>query len=239
MKKYSIAILVPTTSNGRNNWHTIEHTYIYNILLKTLYKTLDQEHKYTIYVGIDPDDRIFSNPTEIIKLKNIFKHIEFKFIKFQNIEKGYLTKMWNILFTQAYNDSHDYFFQCGDDIHFYTKGWVNACVNALLKNNNIGISGPMTQNLSILTQVMVSRKHMDIFGYFFPTEMKNWFCDNWYCHTYKPNHYFPLLQHHCINQGGIERYNIGNIHQIRLLAKNIAERDKNKLENYLKNNIII
>ena len=33
--------------------------------------------------------------------------------------------MWNILFKKAYNDNCDYFYQCGDDILFKTKGWNN------------------------------------------------------------------------------------------------------------------
>ena len=171
---------------------------------------MNPEHKYIFYIGIDPGDRIFANPKQIIKLKEVYKHVEFKFIRFQNIQKGHLTKMWNILFKLAYNDGCDYFFQCGDDINFKTQGWINAGIIALQKNNNIGITGPYTQNPDILTQVMVSRKHMEIFGWFFPEEIINWFCDNWYCYVYKPNHFFPLLKHHCINEGGEERYLVAN-----------------------------
>ena len=210
MQKYTVAILIPTTSNNRPQWQTIEDTYLYKISLKTFLRTMNPEHKYIFYIGIDPGDRIFANPKQIIKLKEVYKHVEFKFIRFQNIQKGHLTKMWNILFKLAYNDGCDYFFQCGDDINFKTQGWINAGIIALQKNNNIGITGPCTQNPDILTQVMVSRKHMEIFGWFFPEEIINWFCDNWYCYVYKPNHFFPLLKHHCINEGGEERYLVAN-----------------------------
>ena len=214
MRQYKIGILIPTTSNGRPQWKTINQTYLYNLTLKTFLTTLNPEHKYVFYIGIDPDDRIFANPQQIGRLKEIFKGVEFKFIRFQNVQKGHLTKMWNILFKQAYNDDCDYFFQCGDDINFITKGWINDGISALLKNNNVGITGPITQNLRILTQVLISRKHMEIFGWFFPEEIINWFCDNWYNQVYKPNHFFPLLQHHCINQGGEERYIIANDNEI-------------------------
>ena len=50
----------------------------------------------------------------------------------------------------------------------------------LEENNNIGLTGPINNNSSILTQAFVSRRHMLIFGWFFPEEIKNWYCDDWY-----------------------------------------------------------
>ena len=39
----------------------------------------------------------------------------------ENIEKGYVTLMWNKIFEEAYYNNCDYFYQCGDDISFKTK----------------------------------------------------------------------------------------------------------------------
>ena len=118
--------------------------------------------------------------------------------------------MWNVLYTKAYNDSCDYFYQCGDDIIFCTKGWVNDSISILQQHNNIGLTGPYNNNPHILTQAFVSRKHMDIFGYFFPENIFNWGCDDWYNYVYKPNHFFPLKNHYCSNEGGEPRYVIDN-----------------------------
>ena len=129
----------------------------------------------------------------------------------KSIQKGYLTKMWNLAFKEAYNDNCDYFFQCGDDIEFKTDNWVNDCIDVLQKVDNVGLTGPINNNQYILTQSFVSRKHMDIFGYYFPEEIINWFCDDWYNGVYKKmNAFYPLQNHYCANIGGYPRYDINN-----------------------------
>lgn len=241
-----IALLIPCTSNRRNEWTTIYDSYLHKLSLKTFLLTQDSEHEYCFYIGFDSDDRIFSKNNEqekILRYKNAFKNIDFKFISF-DIEKGYLTKMWNVLYNHAYTDGYEYFYQCGDDIEFTTKGWVNSSIDALMKNNNIGISGPINNNARILTQVMVSRKHMDIFGFFFPEEIKNWCCDDWYNFVYSPTHFFPLVDHYCSNNGNEPRYNINNdirfvnnfqknLQSLRNFTYNLAERHKPLISKYI------
>lgn len=172
------------------------------------------EHSYVFYIGIDSDDPMFSQPTIIQQFNRfvgIMKNVEIKFIPFDNIPKGHLTKMWNVLFKQAYEESCDYFFQCGDDIIFKTKHWINACIQVLQKNNNIGVTSPVCiNNQLILTQSFVSRKHMKIFGVYFPEEIINWGCDDWINIVYKPDHYYPLMKYFCNNVGGKERYVVDN-----------------------------
>ena len=52
---------------------------------------------------------------------------------------------------------------------------------------------------------------MELFGYYFPPEIINWFCDDWYNNIYKKiNHFYPLYNHYCENIGGKPRYNINN-----------------------------
>tara|TARA_Y100000389_G_scaffold192924_1_gene221108 strand:- start:5771 stop:6490 length:720 start_codon:yes stop_codon:yes gene_type:complete len=235
MAQYKIGVLIPTTSRNRPLWKNIQQTTLYNTMLPSFFNTLNPEHKYTFYIGIDPHDRIFSNEMQITKILNVYRGVKFKFIKLYNVKNGHLTRMWNMLFKIAYNDNCNYFYQCGDDIKFLTKGWVNASIVALKKNNNIGISGPITQNIHILTQVMVSRKHMDIFGWFFPEEILNWFCDNWYCSVYRRNNYIPLLNYKSINMGGKERYIIADTDKIKNDVCVIINRDKLLLEKYFSN----
>lgn len=249
-KKYTISFLIPCTSNGRPQWKTINDTYFVNYSLKSSLLTLDNEHKYIYYLGYDNDDRIFSVKKQqdiIKKYENAFRNIEFKFIKLKNIAKGHVTKMWNVLFQNAYDDDCDYFYQCGDDIVFKTKGWVNDCINKLCETNDIGLTGPINNNNRILTQAFVSRKHMDIFGWFFPEEIINWCCDDWYNLVYKPNFFFPLDIHYCSNDGGEPRYKINNnvkfrdkflinlIH-LRELTTILANKHREKIEKYIEDN---
>lgn len=205
-----VALTLPCTSKGRDNWTTMKDTYLYNFSTKTFLLTMDKEHDYHFYIGYDHDDRLFSKKEEqqtLERISQVFKNVTFHFTSL-NVEKGFVTKMWNILFKKAYDDGCEYFFQCGDDINFKTKGWINDSIAALKNNNNIGISGPINNNNRILTQAMFSRKHMEIFGYMFPEQIKNWCCDDWYNWVYQPNHFFPLSNHFCSNDGGNPRYDI-------------------------------
>jgi len=243
-----IGLLIPCTSKNRN-WSSIKECYFYNLTLKTFLLTQDQEHTYHFYIGVDNDDILFNNVAEQEFLKNfnrIFKNVHIHFITF-TIKKGYLTKMWNELFNQAYKDGCDYFYQCGDDINFCTKGWVNDSIIALQKNNNIGLTGPINNNPQILTQAFVSRKHMEIFGYFFPENIFNWGCDDWYNFVYKPTHFFPLGNHYCSNDGGDPRYVIDNnsqftnnymqnITELRARTQGQGINDRIKIVNYMNKN---
>lgn len=214
MNHCNISLLIPSTTKGRN-WHNIKDTYLYNLTLKTFLLTRCKKdyYSYTVYIGHDDDDAILTNSKEqreIYKFNIAFPDVSFEFVSMKNIKKGHLTAMWNKLFVLAYNSGNDYFYQCGDDINFKTTGWVTDSIDILEKNRNIGITGPINNNHRILTQTMVSRKHMDIFGFFFPEEIENWCCDDWYNYVYQPTHFFPLNKHYCVNEGGKPRYIINN-----------------------------
>lgn len=238
----NIAILIPSTTKGRN-WSNIKESYLYNLTLKTFLLTRCNNYKYTFYIGYDEDDSILSNREEqevINKFSTVFKDVVFIFIPMANVAKGHLTVMWNKLFKRAYDDNNDYFFQCGDDINFRTKNWITDSINMLKSNNDIGITGPINNNYLILTQVMVSRKHMEIFGWFFPEEIINWCCDDWYNIVYKPNHFFPLKNHFCSNEGGNPRYTINNddnftnMNSFRTNTENLRQKTKIMAEEHKK-----
>jgi len=244
-----VGLLIPSTSKGRE-WNTIEESYLYYSTMKTFILTYDKEHNYTFYIGIDKGDRIYDNEENISKLKrfcSIMKNIDIEFMYMTDIPKGHLTIMWNKLFKKAYDDNCDYFFQCGDDIKFTTKGWVNDCIKTLETTNNVGLTGPINNNNRILTQSFVSRKHMEMFGYYFPEEIVNWCCDDWINFVYvKLEKFYPLKQHFCDNIGGQPRYDVNNEHfssqsqfweKVNLMRKNaeeLANRDIAKLKNKTK-----
>lgn len=210
MTSSKIGLLIPCTSKNRD-WKHIKESYLYNLTLKTFLLTRNDEHKYTFYIGIDRGDPVFDNlehQEEILNFMIAFSNIDFNFIYMDDVKKGHLTKMWNILFRRAYDDKCDYFFQCGDDMNFTTKNWVNDCILVLKKHQGFGLAGPINNNPRILTQAFVSRRHMEIFGWFFPEEILNWCCDDWYNMVYSPELLFPLKKHFCNNQGGTPRYDI-------------------------------
>lgn len=207
-----IGFLIPSTSNKRD-WKTIEDTYLYKYFLQSLYKTSDEGFEYIIYVGIDEGDKIYDN-TEFKKefdlwVKEFLPTTIIKFIYMNNVQKGHVTKMWNILFDVSYKEGCDYFVQCGDDVEFKTAGWINQCIRILQENKGVGVTSPVDirWGTKLLTQSMVSRNHMKVFGYYFPPEIINWFCDDWICHVYRRiDRYFPLKDFQCENKGGAPRY---------------------------------
>ena len=239
-----IGCIIPATSKGRD-WTKIEESYLYQATLKSFVLTYDKEHQYIFYIGIDKNDPIYDNGDNKEKLRkfcSVMKNMEIEFIYMDGIAKGHLTVMWNRLFEKAFKDECDYFFQCGDDIEFKTKKWVNDCIATLQNSNDIGLVGPINNNPRILTQSFVSRKHMELFGYYFPPEIINWFCDDWINEVYRGiNHFYPLQKHLCINIGGQPRYDINNtIHtsqehfdtsrqNMNLLCNSIVERDLERI----------
>jgi hypothetical protein len=208
-----IALLIPSTSKQRD-WKKVNESYLYKYTIKTFGITYNKEHEYKFYIGIDRGDPIYDNPSmqfQLTRFANIFKNVDIEFLYMDGVQKGHLTAMWNILFKKAYEDGHDYFFQCGDDTSFETSGWINACIETLQKSNNIGMTSPLNNNSRILTQSFVSRKHMELFGYYFPEEIINWCCDDWINEIYKKiGRFYPLQTHYCINVGGQPRYTINN-----------------------------
>lgn len=228
-----VGIIIPCTSYQRN-WATVEESYLYNVTLKTFLLTYDKDHNYMFFIGIDRGDRIYDNEANKEKLTrfcSVMKNINIVFTYMDGITKGHLTVMWNVLFEKAYEDQCDYFFQCGDDIKFTTKGWINDCIKTLKDSDNIGLTGPINNNARILTQSFVSRKHMDLFGYYFPPEIINWCCDDWINFVYmKMNKFYPLRQHFCDNIGGRPRYQVNNepnpnVLKMRKHAEALANRD--------------
>lgn len=228
----NIAFLVPVTSRGRN-WTTFEETCLYNYFIKSL--TEIPGLNYTLYLGVDSDDTFCLSETFNEGLRKTFK-FPFKIIKFEGIGKGHVTKMWNVLFENSYSDGCDYFVQCGDDVEFIDQDWLEHCIAILKNNNNVGVSGPIDINTSslFLTQSVVSRKHMEIFGYYFPEEIKNWYCDNWINDVYKSVNMLFIVLRRCKNSGGKERYDI--VHEGRNVLNSILKPSEEKLIQYLKQN---
>lgn len=239
------AFMVPTTSRG-TNWKTIEDSYIFKILFRSVITSFSREYihspgkaeraiKYKFFFGIDEDDPILSKAEEQKKVENhlnLLPQFSVEFIAMKDIPKGHLTKMWNLLFQTAYDQGYDYFYICGDDIYLETPGWVNKSIQVLEDHSGIGITGPVNinGNTNIVTQTIMSRVHMQIFGYAYPEEIKNWYCDDWINFVYQPDYVFRIPNYKCHNLGGRERYGIVDA---KLLCQQLVERDKVKLNKFL------
>ena len=231
-----IAFLIPSTTRNRP-WKKIEETYLYTIFGESFLNTLSDDIDYSIYINIDIDDPIYSKKGEKEKFERfIGEKAKIKWIDDGQVQKGFLTLMWNYLFEKALEDNNEYFYQCGDDIWFEDKDWIKECIVQMKKQNDIGICGPINPpNYRILTQTFVSRKHYEIFKCYFPVQIKNWWCDDWINFVYYPQ-YVTKLKTNAANKGGEPRYVRPN-ETVNLKYKSIClklvKKGKNRLNSYI------
>lgn len=242
----SIAFLLPITSN-KSNWKIHTDSFLYLYLLPTLCETAPKDnYNYHFYFGIDRGEKIYTMDN-LLEMVNYFAskygfNFNVNIIEYENVKPGHLTKMWNILLDKAHQKKiHNYYYQCGDDIFFMDSGWLQESIRLLKLNNDFGISGPIVFNVikhtmreaSILTQVLVSNKHYDIFGKMFPEELKNWYCDNWINYVYKNGNVFKDKNHRCKNSSVEvtgERYKYSNNKKLFIL---LAEKDVIYADNFI------
>ena len=215
-----IGILIPSTTKGLE-CKSYKDTHFYKIFLRSFIKTYTRDFNYKIYLVVDDDDAIYKKKEATDKIKkfiSLLQNIEIEFISSNGIDKGWVTKMWNRAFQRAYDDGCDYFYQCGDDIEFMDPNWVKICIDKLISFNDKGVTGPIDWGREVfniqnggrgkflLTQTFVSRKHMDYFGFYFPPEIKNWFCDDWITYVYASKNLCLRIQPRIYNRGGAPRY---------------------------------
>ena len=227
----SIAILIPSTSRN-TNWVKPQDSSLFNVILSFKNNLILKENiKIKYFIGIDHDDIFYKND-DVIDFYTKITDIVFMPVQ---IKKGHVTKIWNHLGSEALIELFDYMYICGDDIIQYTNGWLEESITVLNKNNNIGITGPYCRkNKKILTQMLIHRTHLDIFGFIYPEEIENWYCDDWINNIYEKN---PIPSHYELcNTGGAERYNIIYCSE---LMKNLVERDKIVIKKYLENKNIL
>ncbi len=179
-----IAILIPVCSR-KQEWTDLSETYLMNASIPSLRATMSPNHEYTIYIGVDDDDEFFLSrkdelPGKVVILSDC---------------RNAPAHAWNKLFEIAVFDGNDYFFQMADDVVLETSGWTERFIEALLDNNNCGVVGPIhPENYyprvadggnGVIENAFVHSTHRQLFGYFFPWEIKNWYCDNWITEVYK------------------------------------------------------
>ena len=232
-----IAFLIPSTTKNRP-WKKMEETYLYTVFGESFLNTLSDDIDYSIYINIDDDDPIYSKKGEKEKFERfIGEKAKIKWIDDGQVQKGFLTLMWNYLFEKALEDNNEYFYQCGDDIWFEDKDWIKECIVQMKKQNDIGICGPINPpNYRILTQTFVSRKHYEIFQCYFPVQIKNWWCDDWINFVYYPQYVTKLKKTNAANKGGEPRYVRPN-ETVNLKYKSIClklvKKGKNRLNSYI------
>tara|TARA_R100001463_G_scaffold17150_1_gene44165 strand:+ start:143 stop:877 length:735 start_codon:yes stop_codon:yes gene_type:complete len=208
MNKNATAFLVPSTTRFRD-WETIEETYLYSVLLRTL-DAHTPPVDISVYVGYDEDDPIYSKEEERLKLNAIFMKFKIVWIEFKR-DPGNVVAVWNGLMKVAMKHGFYWFKILGDDIRLPNDpSWLRVFQKAIVKNNYIGWSAGYSNNDNIATQFLIHRNHWATFEFVFPPLLKNWYCDDWMNQIYPEKFKTWRKDYPLLNVGGQPRYNPRN-----------------------------
>ena len=214
-----VAFLVPSTSNKRN-WNSITETYLDAVLFPSI-SDLTKYNNITVYIGYDHDDKLYSK----IPLPIRYKDLNLVWVSVKDC-KAKPTHIWNRLAEIAIKDGFEYLQIGGDDIRYDARSdWLSKFIKLLRKNNNIGYSAGFSNNYDIPTQFLFHKKHYELFGWIFPPQIHNWYCDNFIYGLYKNKESWVKEYNH-YNVGGEPRYQPNNDKD---LCNELVKRYKKKL----------
>lgn len=125
----------------------------------------------------------------------------------------------------------DYFYQYSDDTLFLTEGWASSFVDCLENQNGFGIAGMTDTNnpVGTVTLSFSGRKHINIFGFYWPTSFKNWYSDDWAQLVYKNYFCHPKDQKMRNKQSYGRRYAACNYNSLEIEL----QIGRKKIYNYL------
>ena len=212
------AFLIPTTSHGRP-WTDVAHTYLHTHACTSL-RALDGGGA-TVYVGYDNDDKIYASPQARTTLQELHPHLAFRWTAFSP-DKGNVVRIWNALAEQALQDGKAYLMVGGDDIVYPPGDWLHVLRSRLRAHHNVGWASGYSGNHQIATQFLVHKTHVQMLGWVFPPQIRNWYCDDFLNEVY-PEKYRAWLKHvQMPNAGGPERYSPNREHKA-LCAQLVAQ----------------
>jgi hypothetical protein len=204
-----VAFLVPATTNKRD-WKEVEETDLHSILCRSLEIARPLHTRITVLIGYDHDDAIYSVVENRLKFNAVFSKFTIEWYEFDSSYKGKPTWIWNSLGDIAVNKGFEWLKVLGSDIAMpKDKCWLSKMINDLKKSKRTGIAAGDSGNPELpMTQFLINKTHIQIFGFIFPPQIENWGCDNWIQEIYpeKYIHYSP--QYKLLNLGGSPRYEI-------------------------------
>ncbi|MDP1603027.1 MAG: hypothetical protein Q8M03_07150, partial [Legionella sp.] len=190
-----IAILVPTHSHSI--YPDIKSSPIFAHLLPSLNLFLEPQYEYCLYVAHDKNDLPYQSQHNSIyheiamafleETHNKGLHTHLIFLDFDNTQHGPGPAM-NYIALSAHADGADYFFRINDDTELKNH-FTSKFIATLLSFNppNLGVVGPLCRqgNTAILTHDFVHSTHIDIFGYYYPVQLTDWWLDDWITKIYE------------------------------------------------------
>jgi hypothetical protein len=96
--------------------------------------------------------------------------------------------------------------------------WVGLALSALRGYSppNVGVVGPICRegNTRIITHDLVHRTHLEIFDYYYPPILSDWWMDDWITMVYDERHFTkgPFVVRHHVSMHGT-RYSVDYAHE--------------------------
>ena len=108
------------------------------------------------------------------------------------------------------------------------------------KNGNLCLGwGIDENNLHVCSQPFIAKAHVEILGYLYPPDIKNWYCDNWIQNTYEKMGKLIKTESgvmkNLISASEKNRYDISVINEEKL--NQLVSNSINKLQDYIPKNI--
>ena len=216
------AFIIPATSHNRP-WTDVAHTCLH-VHACTSLRALGS---VAVYVGYDNNDRVFSSSSARNALERLHPNLAFRWQSFAP-DKGNVVRIWNALARSAVQDGKTYLMVGGDDIVYpNSPAWMHLLRSSLRAQHNVGWASGFSGNERIATQFLVHKTHVQMLGWVFPPQIRNWYCDDFLNEVY-PEKYRAWLKHiRMPNAGGTERY-IPNVEH-RALCDQLVARHREPL----------
>jgi hypothetical protein len=211
----NVVFIIPSTSR-KMDYKDIESCS----LVKNLYASLEKLDikKYTFVIGIDDDDEFYNKNIEALK-RRLPDNFKFHFLN--NYDKSYVCIV-NQLATIAINQYNaEYLYVYADDLIVYEVDYIRNFVSWFKAHENLGLGWGIDQtNEGICTHPFVHKNHVNTLGYFYPSAIKNWYCDDWVTQVYQRLNRVtksagPVITN-AIVAADAQRYDIVNVEEEKL-----------------------
>ena len=190
--------LASTSKSKKKTGHGLSAIPFFSVFLPSLAKTVEQGVDYRIYCGVDKGDTYYDSPKNQKEVQtwfdaNIAKssaakgiNVSLKVLLFDNpIHKP--GPAFNYACKTAYDEGVDYMYRVNDDSEFTTVFATNLIAELESRCPPfLGVTGPTCRegNTGILTHDFTSRIHLKIFDTYYPSELTDWWLDDWVTHVY-------------------------------------------------------
>ena len=234
--KTVIAVCASTTSRGLQP-SVLEQLSLFRLALPSLVATFRQGAssepvpELWVYVAYDVGDMFYDSAARELDVRAwLDTHLvgplaaagvraQHALLRFENALRK-PGPIFNFMMAAAAEDGADYLYRINDDTEFETP-WVGLALSTLRGYSppNVGVVGPICRegNTRIITHDLVHRTHLEIFDYYYPPVLSDWWMDDWITMVYDERRFTkgPFVVRHHVSMHGT-RYSVDYAHEQKL-----------------------